>query len=173
MTRLRTLCVLLGAGLLVMGCEPGNSEPETTNGPERIVPVPEYFLSSEQTHNRFSAAIEPALRVPDGAVVEVHTKEASDDQLTPTSTVEDVRNLDFDPIHPLTGPVYVEGAEPGDVLAVTLHEIEVGAYGWSAIVPGFGFLADEFPEPYLKIFTFEKGQTAVEFAEGKIGRAHV
>ena len=166
MTRLRTLCVLLGAGLLVMGCEPGTSEPETTNGPERIVPVPEYFLSAEQTHNRFSAAIEPALRVPDGAVVEVHTKEASDDQLTPTSTIEDVRNLDFEPIHPLTGPVFVEGAEPGDVLAVTLHEIEIGAYGWSAIVPGFGFLADEFPEPYLKIFTFEEGQTAVEFAEG-------
>ena len=77
-----------------------------------------------------------------------------------------MRNLDFEPIHPLTGPVYVEGAEPGDVLAVTLHEIEIGAYGWSAIVPGFGFLADEFTEPYLKTFTIEEGQTAVEFAEG-------
>ena len=49
MARLRTLCVLLGTGLLVMGCAPGNSEPETTNGPERIIPVPEYALSSEQT----------------------------------------------------------------------------------------------------------------------------
>ena len=166
MTRLRTLFVLLGAGLLVIGCESGTTEPETTNGPERIVPVPEYFLSADQTHNRFSAAIKPALRVPDGAVVEVYTKEASDGQLTLTSTAEDVRNLDFGPIHPLTGPVYVEGAEPGDVLAVTLHEIEVGAYGWSAVVPGFGFLADEFPEPYLKIFTFEKGQTVATFADG-------
>lgn len=110
-------------------------------------PTPEFSLTQDQTHNRFSAAIEPVLRVPSGAVIEVRTEEASDGQLTPTSTVEDVANLDFDPIHPLTGPVYVEGAEPGDVLAVTLHEIELGDYGWTAIVPGFGFLADEFTEP--------------------------
>ena len=166
MTRLQTLVVFIAAGLLVMGCAPGNGEPQTTDGPERVVPVPEFSLSAEQTHNKFSAAIEPAIRVPDGAVVEVYTEEASDDQLTPTSTVEDVRNLDFEPIHPLTGPVYVEGAEPGDVLAVTLHEIVIGDYGWTAIVPGFGFLAEDFTEPYLKTFTFEDGQTMVQFDDG-------
>jgi acetamidase/formamidase len=129
-------------------------------------PTPQFSLTQDQTHNRFSATIEPVLRVPSGAVIEVRTEEASDGQLTPTSTAEDVATLDFDPIHPLTGPVYVEGAEPGDVLAVTLHEIELGDYGWTAIVPGFGFLADEFTEPYLKTFTFEDGQTVAEFSDG-------
>ncbi|MFQ5572497.1 MAG: acetamidase/formamidase family protein [Rhodothermales bacterium] len=148
--------------LIALGCEPGPTPPD----PEPPVPTPEYFLSADQTHNRFSAAIPPAIRVPSGAVVEVHTEEASDGQLGPDSNAETVRNLDFDPIHPLTGPVYVEGAAPGDVLKVTLHEIEIGAHGWTAIVPGFGFLADEFTEPYLKTFTFEEGQATAQFSDG-------
>ena len=127
---------------------------------------PDYFLTTSNTHNKFSAAIAPVLTVPSGAVIEVYTKEASDGQFTPESTVEDVRNLDFEPIHPLTGPVYVEGAEVGDVLAVTLHEIEIGEFGWSAVVPGFGFLADEFTDPYLHIYTFEEGQTYVTMPGG-------
>ena len=106
------------------------------------------------------------LRVPSGSVVEMFTKEASDGQLTMTSEASVLLTLDFDPIHPLTGPVYVEGASPGDVLAVTLHEIEVGDWGWAAVAPGFGFLADVFTEPYIK--TFELGPDAeyAEFAAG-------
>jgi len=161
MTRFRRVALLVCAGVLALGCEPGSPAPEASEAP-----TPQFFLSADQTHNRFSAAIKPALRVPDGAVIEVRTEEASDGQLQPVSTVEDVRNLDFDPIHPLTGPVYVEGAEPGDVLAVTLHEIALGDYGWTAIIPGFGFLADEFTEPYLKTFTFVEGQTTAAFSDG-------
>ena len=93
-------------------------------------------------------------------------KEASDGQFSPESTVEDVSTLDFEPIHPLTGPVYVEGAEVGDVLAVTLHEIEIGEFGWSAVIPGFGFLADEFTEPFLHTYTFEEGQTYATLPSG-------
>src|SRR5690606_21939325 len=130
------------------------------------VPEPQYRLTQDQTHNRFSSAIPPVLRVPSGAVIEAYTKEASDGQLTLESTIDDVANLDFDPIHPLTGPVYVEGAEPGDILAVTLHRIELGDYGWTAVIPGFGFLADEFEEPYLKTCAFEEGQAVVRFGEG-------
>ncbi len=128
-------------------------------------PEPQYRLTSDQTHNRFSSAIPPVLTVPSGAVIEVFTEEASDGQQL-SSTAADVATLDFDPIHPLTGPVYVEGAEPGDVLAVTLHDIELGDYGWTAIVPGFGFLADEFTEPYLKTYAFEDGQSVARFSDG-------
>lgn len=81
------------------------------------------------------------------------------------SSIEDLNNLSFDPIHPLTGPVYVEGAEPGDVLKVTLHEIEMGDWGWTAIVPGFGFLADEFTEPWLKTFELGKDKKSVKFSD--------
>ena len=62
--------------------------------------------------------------------------------------------------------MYVEGAEPGDVLAVTLHKIEIGSYGWTAIMPGFGLLADEFPNHYLKTFVFRKGASSMRFSDG-------
>lgn len=149
---------LLTALLLAAGCRTKS---------DVNVPAPKagYSLSADQTHNRWSRTIEPELRVPSGSVIEVATEEASDRQLTPESTVEDLNNLSFDPIHPLTGPVYVEGAEPGDVLKVTLHEIELGAWGWTAIVPGFGFLADEFTEPWLKTFEFDQDASTARFAE--------
>ncbi len=132
----------------------------------RQVPDPQFTLTADQTHNRWSAAIPPAIRVPSGAVIEAFTKEASDGQLGPDATLDDLRQVSFDPIHPLTGPVYVEGAEPGDVLAVTLHEVETGDWGWAAVVPGFGFLADEFEEPWIRTFRLEEGRETVPFAPG-------
>lgn len=130
----------------------------------RALPEPDFVLTAKRTHNKFSRTIPPVLRVPSGAVIEVYTKEATDGQLTAESTVDDLRKLDFDPIHPLTGPVYVEGAAVGDVLAVSLHKIEVGEWGWTAVIPGFGFLAEEFTEPRLKTFQIEKGAKTVRFS---------
>ena len=151
------------APLLVVAC---TAQPRAeVEGDARATPTPspDFSLSDDQTHARFSAGIPPVLRVPDGAIVEVFTREASDGQLSVTSTADDIPAVDFDPIHPLTGPVFVEGAEPGDVLAVTLHEIEVGDWGWTGVFPGFGFLADEFTEPYLKTFALEPGARDVAF----------
>ena len=156
MTNLRKACILL---VFLSACNQAEK-------PESPGVIAAYSISTEHTHNKFSAAIKPILTAPSGAVVEIFTKEASDGQFTAESTVEDVRALDFSPIHPLTGPIYVEGAEVGDVLAVTLHEIDLGAFGWSAVIPGFGFLADEFSEPYLKTFVFEDTDTYATFADG-------
>ncbi len=135
------------------------------SGPARDIPEAQYTITAEATHNRFSSAIEPVLRVPSGAVIEAYTKEATDRQLTLASTADDLAGVAFDPIHPLTGPVYVEGAEPGDILAVTLHHLEVGEWAWTGVFPGFGFLADEFTEPYLKTFAIAPGATEVAFTE--------
>ena len=128
-------------------------------------PRPDFVLSADHTHNKFSRLIPPVLRVPSGAVIEVETREATDGQLNKDSDVEALSTLSFEPIHPLTGPVFVEGAEPGDVLAVTLHRITVGDWGWTAVLPGFGFLADEFKDPYLRTFTFKKGQNTAKFTD--------
>lgn len=129
----------------------------------KALPEPDYVLGAENTHNKFSRAIPPALRVPSGAVVEMHTKEATDGQLALGSPPAAIANLDFEPIHPLTGPVFVEGAEPGDVLAVTLLDIAVGDWGWTGITPGFGFLADEFTSAWLRTFPIAPGAKTVPF----------
>ncbi len=125
----------------------------------------QFRLGRDQTHNKFSASIPPVLTVPSGAVVEVETQEATDGQIRPDSDVTVFQTLDFNKVHALTGPVYVEGAEPGDVLAVTLHRITLGSYGWSAIIPGFGVLADEFPERRLKTYAFDAEGTQVQFSD--------
>ena len=128
-------------------------------------PEPDYQLTKDQTHNKFSAAIPPVLRVPTGAVIEAFTEDASDEQFDLNSGLEDLDSLDFEPIHPLTGPVYVEGAQPGDILKVTLHKVEVGDWGWNAIVPGFGFLADTLPGKYLRIYELGPDKEYVQFNE--------
>ena len=113
--------------------------------------VPDYILTAEQKHNKFSKLIPPVLTVKSGSVIKADTYEASDRQLHHEATLEDLANIDFGPIHPITGPVYVEEAEVGDILAVDLLKIDLHDYGWQAIVGGFGFLTDRFPEPKLNI----------------------
>jgi acetamidase/formamidase len=96
-------------------------------------------------------SIEPALEVDDGTVVELHVRDASDEQIRADSGAEDVTKLDFDHVNPVSGPVFVKGAQPGDLLAVELLEFRPPEWGWTALIPGFGLLADEFPEPWLRI----------------------
>lgn len=165
-SRLVIACSFVAAFTLTLtACSPLESPPQPSV--ETAVPSmeAEYTLGSENTHNRWSSTILPALTVPSGAIVEIETKEATDGQLALNSGVEAMANLDFDPIHPLTGPIYVETAEPGDVLAVTFHKIDVLDWGWTGVVPGFGFLADVFTDGQLKTFSFEEGQSHVQFNE--------
>src|SRR5215211_5279870 len=111
-------------------------------------------------------SIEPALEVDSGEVVEFSVRDASDEQLTADSTSEDVAKLDFDHVNPVSGPVYVRDARPGDVLAVEILEFRPMEWGWTALIPGFGLLADEFPEPWLRISRVDAEQGRVIFAEG-------
>ena len=129
------------------------------------LPEADYTLTSDQTHSKFSRSIEPILTINSGDVVEIATEEATDGQLTIDSDTSDLMNLSFDPIHPLTGPIYINEALPGDVIAVTLHKIEIGDWGWTAILPGFGFLADEYTDPMLRTFELS-GKNNVRFADG-------
>jgi acetamidase/formamidase len=69
--------------------------------------------------------------------------------------LEDVKNIDFEKVNPVTGPVYVDGAEPGDALKVTILSLKPSGWGWSAVIPGFGLLADQFEEPALHIWKYD------------------
>jgi formamidase len=106
----------------------------------------------ETGHNRWHEAIEPVVEVDPGDTVVYETRDAFDGQLHGESTAEDVGNLDLSVVHPLTGPVFVKGAEPGDQLEVEVVAIEADPWeqwGYTAEVPGFGFLRDEFPDPFI------------------------
>lgn len=151
----------LALSLTLFACTPPTEEKLHTE--EKNYPEPQYTLTTEQTHNKFSSTIKPVLTVPSGAIIEAFTEEATDGQLNLNSTTEDVANVSFEPIHPITGPVFVEGAQPGDVIAVTLHKIEAGEWGWTGIFPGFGYLADEFSDPYLKTFAIDKNSETIDF----------
>lgn len=155
--QLVAIVVMLGT----VGC---SSLTETTRSREPHA-RPDFVLRNDQTHNKFSRRIEPAVRVPSGSIIEAFAHEATGGQFNIGST--DPTDVNMDLVHTLTGPVYVEGAETGDILAVELLEIEPGDWGWMAIIPDFGVLIDDFSKTKaMKTFVLDKATNAVEFAEG-------
>lgn len=122
-----------------------------------------YHLDDTQPHAFWDNSYPPRLRIRSGDTVVFETLEASANQVAPTSTSETLKTLSFDPIHPLTGPVYVEGAEPGDALGVEVVSLKHKGWGWNAVLPGFGLLADDFPQPYLH--HYKLGRTHCTFRE--------
>lgn len=99
--------------------------------------------------NRYHPAIQPVARANPGDLIVVHTRDALDSNLTIDSEPKDILAIDLNLIHPMTGPIYIEGAERGDVLAVQLIDINPDEYGYTTLIPGFGFLPDLFPEPFV------------------------
>jgi formamidase len=100
-------------------------------------------------HNRWHPDIPPVLRVAPGDEVVMATRDALDGVLPAGATPADLAKVDFGLVHPLTGPVYVEGAEPGDVLVVDILEVAPPSHAFTIQAPGFGFLRDEFGDPFL------------------------
>lgn len=99
----------------------------------------------ETGHNRWHEAIGPVVEVDPGDSVVFETRDAFDGQFGPSSTGEEVAAARLGPVHPLTGPVFVRGAEPGDLLEAELVRIDPDPWdnwGYTVEVPGFGFLRD-------------------------------
>jgi len=103
----------------------------------------------EKGHNRWHPDIPPILEVDVGEEVVLETRDASDQQIQPGMSVADLVGLDAKVAHPLTGPVYVKGAKPGDLLEIEYIDIVPQSTGWTRNRPGSGFLRDVFTEPYL------------------------
>src|SRR5262245_61423079 len=99
--------------------------------------------------NRYHPAIKAVARAQPGQLIVFETRDALDSELNVTSTGKDLAAVDLNLVHPLTGPVYIEGAKRGDVLAVTLVDVDPDEYGYTTIVPGFGFLRDRYTEPFI------------------------
>lgn len=160
--RTRHALVLVAICLGASACNDDRGQHE---GRDALV-EPDFSLSASQTHSKFSRSIEPAVSVPSGSVVEVFTHEATGGQFDVDSSVDDLANVNMDMVHTLTGPVFVEGAEPGDTLAVELLEIEPADWGWMAIIPHVGLLTDDFGDTTeLRTFSLNNDQGYVHFAD--------
>ncbi len=120
-----------------------------------------HHLDDTQPHAFWDNTLPPRVRIQPGDTVVFETLEASAGQIQPHSTAEAILTLDFAFIHPLTGPVYVDGAEPGDALVVDIVSIKHKGWGWNAVIPNFGLLGEDFTEPYLH--HYKLGETSCEF----------
>jgi len=130
------------------------------------VPSATVHVAADQNHLAWDPAIPVVASVGSGDVVEFDCLDASNGQIDAASTTETLERLDFDRVDQVTGPVEVSGAEPGDTLQVDLLEFEPADWGWTASIPGFGLLADDFPEAHLKITPLPATDDSVEFWPG-------
>jgi acetamidase/formamidase len=116
-----------------------------------------HYFPTDEVHFTWDAGNAPVITIADGDTVVFETRDVSDNQIGPDSDTSVVAGLDWDRVYPLAGPVFVEGAQPGDTLAVDILDIHTKGWGWTAILPGLGLLPEEFPDPYLRVFDLTLG----------------
>ena len=122
--------------------------------------VNEHHIGLDKFHYKWDNSLSPAVEIASGDVVHCETNEVTSGQLNPGDPASKLAKLDFDRLYPLAGPVYVEGAEPGDALEVEILTLQPGSWGWAAILPGLGLLAADFPDPYVRYFELENRTSA-------------
>jgi acetamidase/formamidase len=125
-----------------------------------------HTVREDQYQHVWDNSVPPVLTVRPNEPVTLHTRDAGNDQIKPGDGVEAVVNLDFSRVNPITGPIAIEGARPGDVLQVDILEIETRPWGWTANIPGFGLLADEYPDPFLHTWELDHERGVAQFRPG-------
>ncbi|PKP75818.1 MAG: acetamidase [Alphaproteobacteria bacterium HGW-Alphaproteobacteria-6] len=125
----------------------------------------DYTIHGAQHHFGWDNSLAPAERVDPGATILFHCHDSSAGQLGPSSTLADVTALDFGKINPVSGPIFVTGAAPGDALKITIDSFAPQrhggrGFGWTANIPGFGLLADQFPDPALQVWSYDADSMA-------------
>src|ERR1700733_6878894 len=115
-----------------------------------------HTIHRHQQQLAWDNAISPAQMIAPGDVVEFRDIDATCGQITAQSTTDVLNHLDFGRINPISGPIYVDRAKPGDSLKVTLLGFEPSGWAWTAIIPDFGLLASDFAKPALHLWTYDK-----------------
>lgn len=123
-----------------------------------------HTLHDHARHFGWDRDVTPALRVAPGDRVSVPCADASGGQIRQDSLVDAVARLAPEQANPLSGPIYVDGAEPGDALLIDIEGLTPSGWGWTANIPGFGLLADHFPEAHLIVSTHDAVE--VDFLRG-------
>lgn len=116
----------------------------------------EHPLCANPTHSRWNRALPPRLAIEPGDTVHFECLDSSGAQVCPGMSVEQFMHIDRGRIHALTGPIFINGAEPGDVLQIDVLEVAHKGWGWSSIISGLGFLKQRFAQPYLFHWKLER-----------------
>jgi acetamidase/formamidase len=122
----------------------------------------EHVLDKSKIHNKWDNSLPPAIEIAPGDVVHCETDEVTGNQVTPGCSADALllANINFDMLYPLAGPIYVKGAEPGDILEVEILRMQTLDWGWTGMIPTLGLLAEDFTSPYIRHFDLTNGQTA-------------
>ena len=151
MKMMKKLLSLFCTGLFAMLAVPAQAD-TTDVKTQSVVEVKKrgaHCADDPNCMNRYHYAFEPVAKARPGQLIRYETRDALDSDLNVNSQPKDVLAIDLNLVHPITGPVFIEGAQRGDVLAVTLIDVEPDEYGYTTIVPGFGFLRDLYPDPFV------------------------
>lgn len=124
----------------------------------------QHLADPSRIHHEWDLDLEPVLCIDSGDVVNFDIKVAGEGQIWPGAAFEDAQ-LDFDTIYNLCGPVYINGAAPGDMLEIDILSLQAGSWGWAAFLPGMGLLPEDFPEGYARTFDLTQGPT-IPFGSG-------
>lgn len=111
--------------------------------------------ADKNIHSTWDNSLDPVITIASGETIRFECRDAVDRQIDIESTADDFASVSFDPVHPLTGPVAVEGATPGDVLEVELHEFQHKGWGYTGFMPGemgLGLLPEDFPDADVYIW---------------------
>jgi acetamidase/formamidase len=126
----------------------------------------DHTIHRSHIHHGWNNAFPPRLTIAPGQIVHFETIDASSGQLSRESTSADLAKLDLAHVNPVTGPVYVEGAKPGDALKITVLSLRPSGWGWTGNIPGFGLLTAQFPDPRLHHWHYDPGLKPAMYGPG-------
>ena len=126
----------------------------------------QHTIHRAHIHHGWNNQFAPVLRIKPGETVSLETVDASSGQLNPKSNADDLRKLDLSFVNPVTGPIYVDGAKPGDALKITFLSYRPSGWGWTGNIPGFGLLADQFPDAKLHHWNYDPGLKPAMYGPG-------
>ena len=122
--------------------------------------VHEHAIERGKVHYKWDKTNPPVVEIEPGDVVHFEAAEVTDGQITEGCEASKLGQIDFNRLYPLAGPVFVKGAQPGDVLEVEILDLQPLEWGWTGILPGLGLLSEDFTEPYIRHFDLRNGQYA-------------